>query len=173
MLCTSYAAIRTYTAALRAVLPPSIPVLVQRSTGTTELLRRFRESGNAVLVGTDSFWEGVSVPGNALRLVVIPRLPFRVPTDPLRIARHERVQARGGDPFAALSLPEAIMRLRQGFGRLIRSKRDRGVVLILDRRLHTRSYGRRVIRALPPARRVNAPWRRVHEEITAFFNGQR
>jgi ATP-dependent DNA helicase DinG len=102
---------------------------------------------------------------------VIPRLPFRVPTDPLRSARHERIERAGGDPFRAFSLPETVLRLRQGYGRLIRHRGDRGVVLILDRRLHERWYGALILRSLPPARRVTGPWRRVQEDMAAFFAG--
>lgn len=170
VLCTSYRAVEAYSAALRAALPDSIPVFSQGTTARTTLLRRFADHHNAVLVGTDSFWEGVSVKGRALRLVVIPRLPFRVPTDPLHQARHERIVLQGKDPFRAYSLPEAALKLRQGFGRLIRSRDDRGVVLILDRRLHERSYGKLLVSSLPPAQRLNARWQRVREEVQAFFD---
>lgn len=169
VLCTSYAACEHYGAALRDALPPTWPVLVQGHGGRAALLARFRDDPRAVLVGTDSFWEGVSVKGDGLRLVVIPRLPFRVPTEPLRLARHERIERRGGDAFRAYSLPEATIKLKQGYGRLIRHRDDRGVVLLLDRRLHDRPYGATMLRALPPARRVVGPWRRVREEIEAFF----
>ena len=133
------------------------------------MLDQFRQE-QGVLVGTDSFWEGVSVPGDALRMVIIPRLPFRVPTEPLRVARHELLKARGLDPFRAYSLPEAVIKLKQGYGRLIRTKSDRGVVLILDRRVHERRYGTIMLRSLPPARRVVGPWRRVHEELKRFYS---
>jgi ATP-dependent DNA helicase DinG len=169
VLCTSYRAVDAYGAALRDALPYDQPVLLQGKSGRSSLLERFRENRRSVLVGTDSFWEGVSVKGDGLRLVVIPRLPFRVPTEPLRIARHERIAARGGDPFRAFSLPEAVLKMRQGYGRLIRHKGDRGVVLVLDRRLHERFYGAVVLGSLPPARRVVGPWERVKEEMTAFY----
>jgi ATP-dependent DNA helicase DinG len=115
VLCTSYQAARYYGQALRAALPPTQPVLVQGEGERLRLLERFREDRRSVLCGTDSFWEGVSVKGDALRLVIIPRLPFRVPTEPLRIARHERIEARGGDAFRQLSLPDAVIKLRQGY----------------------------------------------------------
>ncbi len=170
VLCTSYDAVHAYTTALKQELPASWTIIHQsRGASRPDLLRRFRDAGNAVLVGTDSFWEGVDVRGDALRLVIVPRLPFRVPTDPLHQARHERIAANGGDPFKAYTLPEAIIKLKQGYGRLIRSQTDRGVVLLLDRRLHGRSYGRIMLSSLPPARRVNAPWRRVHDELQRFF----
>jgi ATP-dependent DNA helicase DinG len=169
VLCTSVRAVREYAEACRRGLPPHIPVLAQGDAARPILLDRFRELQDAVLVGTDSFWEGVSVKGDGLRLVVIPRLPFRVPTEPLQQARHERIAAQGGDPFKALTLPQAVLKLRQGYGRLIRSTTDRGVVLLLDRRVIDKSYGRVVLAALPPARRLSAPWARVREEMYRFY----
>jgi ATP-dependent DNA helicase DinG len=148
---------------------PAAVVLAQGEAGRPLLLERFRADANAVLVGTDSFWEGVSVTGDALRLVVIPRLPFRVPDDPLFQARAERLVARGIDPFRALTLPDAVLKLRQGYGRLIRTRTDRGAVVLLDRRLHDRSYGRVVLASLPPARRVTGPWRTVRAALLELF----
>ncbi|MBX2796182.1 MAG: hypothetical protein KTR31_00895 [Myxococcales bacterium] len=163
VLCTSHAAVKHYAAALRS--EGGRAVLAQGTLGRGVLLERFRNDPRAVLVGTDSFWEGVSVRGDGLRLVVIPRMPFRVPTEPLLEARHERLVALGRDPFHEVALPEAILKLRQGYGRLIRSRADRGVVLLLDRRLHDRRYGLRVLRSLPPARRVKGPWRLVRQDV--------
>ncbi|HMV67831.1 MAG TPA: ATP-dependent DNA helicase, partial [Myxococcota bacterium] len=169
VLCTSVRAVREYAEACRRALPPQVPVLAQGDAARPVLLDRFRDLQDAVLVGTDSFWEGVSVKGDGLRLVVIPRLPFRVPTEPLQQARHERIAAQGGDPFRTLTLPQAVLKLRQGYGRLIRSTTDRGVVLLLDRRVIDKSYGRVVLAALPPARRLSAPWSRVREEMVRFY----
>lgn len=168
VLCTSHAAVRSYASALRRALPAAV-VLAQGEAGRPLLLERFRADANAVLVGTDSFWEGVSVTGDALRLVVIPRIPFRVPDDPLFQARAERLVARGIDPFRALTLPDAVLKLRQGYGRLIRTRTDRGAVVLLDRRLHDRSYGRVVLASLPPARRVTGPWRTVRAALLELF----
>ena len=169
VLCTSYKAVDAYAAALRAALPAGTAVLAQGSTGRAELLRRFKARPNAVLVGTDSFWEGVSVKGQGLRLVVLPRLPFRVPSDPLQAARQERMVRRGLDPFKAYTLPQAVLKLRQGYGRLLRSPLDRGAVLLLDTRIHSKSYGRRVLAALPPARRVKGPWHHVQSALRELY----
>jgi ATP-dependent DNA helicase DinG len=169
VLCTSYAAVEHYANALRKRLDANRPVLAQGKGSRSSLLDRFREDRRAVLVATDAFWEGVSVKGEGLRLVIIPRLPFRVPTEPLRLARYERIALKGGDPFRAFSLPEATIKLRQGYGRLIRHKTDRGVVLLLDRRVHDRSYGQIMLRSLPPARRISAPWARIAEELRVFY----
>ena len=137
------------------------------------LLRRFVADPRAVLFATDSFWEGVDVRGDALRCVVIARLPFRVPTEPLEEARVEAIAARGGDPFAEHTLPQAAIKLQQGFGRLIRSRADRGCVVILDSRIATKRYGQVFFASLPPARRAIGPTRDVIGELEAFFEANR
>jgi Rad3-related DNA helicase len=113
------------------------------------LLRRFREDVSSVLFGTDSFWEGVDVPGKALEIVVIVRLPFSVPTDPVIQAQMEEVESAGRNPFTGYSVPEAAIKLRQGAGRLIRHRTDRGAVVILDSRMITARYGATFKRSLP------------------------
>ncbi|HUG73753.1 MAG TPA: ATP-dependent DNA helicase, partial [Steroidobacteraceae bacterium] len=129
-------------------------LLAQGESPREQLLREFREHGNAVLLGTASFWEGVDVPGNALRLVVIDRLPFASPEDPVLRARAQHRREEGGNPFNDFQLPEAAIVLKQGVGRLIRSEEDRGVVAILDPRLTRKGYGKQLLAALPPMRRT-------------------
>jgi len=125
--------------------------LLMQGEGTPRslLLEQFKTTRRAVLFGTDSFWMGVDVPGEALSNVIITRLPFAVPDHPLIEAKLELIEERGGDPFTEYSLPEAILKLRQGVGRLIRTKSDRGIIVILDNRIVTRPYGRAFLQALP------------------------
>ena len=130
------------------------PLLVQGEGSRSELLVRFRELGNAVLLGSASFWEGVDVPGDALSLVVIDKLPFAPPDDPLLAARLDRLRSEGGNPFMAWQLPQAVISLKQGAGRLIRTETDRGVLAICDPRLTDKPYGRRIWQSLPPMRRT-------------------
>jgi ATP-dependent DNA helicase DinG len=130
------------------------PLLLQGQAPKAALIERFRVEGNAVLVATLSFWQGVDVPGSALRLVVLEKAPFPVPSDPIVRARSFALEQAGESPFTRLHLPLAQLTLKQGFGRLIRSERDYGVVALLDGRVHRRGYGRRLLEGLPPARRV-------------------
>ncbi|HVI21970.1 MAG TPA: ATP-dependent DNA helicase, partial [Myxococcales bacterium] len=138
-------------------------VLLQGDRPKAQLLRSFREKPS-VLFASQSFWEGVDVPGDALSLVVIDKLPFASPQEPLVQARIERLRARGEDPFGTFQVPQAALALKQGFGRLIRHAKDRGIVAILDSRLSRRGYGRRFIESLPPARLL-----RSVEEARSFF----
>jgi ATP-dependent DNA helicase DinG len=149
-LFTSWAGMHLVADALRDGLP--WPVLVQGEMPRSELLRTFKSTPHSVLFGTKSFWEGVDIPGEALSLVIIDKLPFPSPQDPLHEARTDRVAKEGGNPFAEYTLPMMILALKQGFGRLIRTKTDRGVVAILDSRLTTKQYGSQVLRSLPPAK---------------------
>lgn len=126
-------------------------ILVQKQMPRAELIARFKEHGNAVLLGTDSFWTGIDVPGKALSQVIITRLPFANPSHPLVEARNNKILNEGGKPFIQLSIPEAIIKFRQGVGRLIRSKTDKGIISLLDSRLVSKPYGRNFMAALPPA----------------------
>jgi ATP-dependent DNA helicase DinG len=153
LLFTSHRALGAAARRLRgAALPGATPLLVQGAAPRELLLRRFRESGKAVLLGTASFWEGVDVQGAALRLVLIDKLPFAPVDDPQVRARVEFLQAQGANAFRDYQLPEAALALKQGVGRLIRSEEDRGVVVICDPRLATRGYGKVLLASLPPMR---------------------
>jgi ATP-dependent DNA helicase DinG len=143
-----------------------LPVLVQGEGARTELLERFRRLGNAILVGSQSFWEGVDVRGPTLSLVVIDRLPFTPPDDPVLQARIERIRAGGGNPFMDYQLPLAVITLKQGAGRLIRDEQDTGVLVICDPRLVDKPYGRRIWQSLPGMRRS-----RVEAEAMDFLAG--
>jgi len=153
VLTSSYRALDAIAGRLRGALP--YEVLVQGDAPRERLLERFARDVDSVLIATATFWQGVDVPGEALSLLVIDKLPFPAPGDPLVEARCERIGAEGGDWFDAYSLPAAVLQLRQGFGRLIRTHRDRGVVAILDPRIRTRAYGRVFLDSLPPCRVVS------------------
>jgi ATP-dependent DNA helicase DinG len=140
------------------------PLLVQGTAPKAQLLEQFRRLGNAVLLGTTSFWEGVDVRGDALSCVVIDRLPFAAPGDPVLAARIAALRARGQDPFVHVQLPWAVIMLKQGVGRLIRDVNDRGVLVICDPRLLTRSYGKVFRDSLPPLVLT-----RSIEDVAAFF----
>jgi ATP-dependent DNA helicase DinG len=139
-------------------------LLVQGEAPKHVLLERFRAACDAVLVATMSFWEGVDVPGHALRLVIIDKIPFAVPSEPVVAARSAKIESEGGNPFTQYSVPAAAITLKQGFGRLIRTKQDAGIVALLDRRLTKRGYGRALLESLPPARRV-----RTIDDVREFW----
>ncbi|HCK61478.1 MAG TPA: helicase, partial [Gemmatimonadetes bacterium] len=146
------------------------PIFVQGEEGRHRLLERFIDSGRGILLGTSSFWEGVDVPGDPLRGLLLHKLPFRVPTEPITAARMEAIERQGRDPFAHFMLPHAALRLKQGFGRLIRARTDRGAVLILDDRIVRRRYGRYLQDSLPPAPIIRGPWPDVEERLRDFFS---
>ena len=129
------------------------PILVQGTAPRSTLIEQFRTTPNAVLLATSSFWQGVDVVGEALSCVIIDKLPFASPGDPVTAARIESIKGRGGDAFAEYQVPLAILALQQGLGRLIRHRTDRGVLAILDPRLRTMGYGRRFLDSLPPRAR--------------------
>ena len=170
VLATSHRDVRLIAAELRARgVERRWPLLVHGDDGRDMLLRRFRESERSVLVGTASFWEGVDVPGRALRGLIITKLPFKVPNEPVTAAHCESIERQGGDAFRQYMLPHASLRLKQGFGRLIRTATDRGVIVLVDPRVISKSYGRTLLDALPPARRVVGPWPTVLEQIQSFY----
>jgi ATP-dependent DNA helicase DinG len=169
-LFTSHRDVRLIAAELRARgFERDYPLLVHGEGTRDSLLARFRATRGAVLVGTASFWEGVDVPGDALRGLVIGKLPFKVPTEPLTAAHCEAIERGGGDAFADYMLPHAALRLKQGFGRLIRTSTDSGVVVIADPRVVRMSYGAQLLRGLPPARRLNGRWADLRGEIQRFY----
>jgi len=170
VLFTSHRDVRAMAAELRA-RPGNAPwpLLVHGEESRDTLLDRFRAAGKAILLGTASFWEGVDVPGDALRALLIAKLPFRVPTEPVTAAHCEAIAGRGGDPFKEYMLPHAALRLKQGFGRLIRTSTDRGVVVIADPRVVTKNYGRGMIDGLPPARRIVGRWDQLLGQIRDFY----
>ena len=152
LLYTSYRGLAEGVRALNARFPdPAFPVLVQGEAPREALLNRFRELGNAVLLATGSFWEGVDVKGDALSIVAIDKLPFAAPDDPLLKARLEGIRRRGGNPFFDYQLPQAVLALKQGVGRLIRDMDDFGVIVIGDPRIKTKAYGRVFLDAMPPS----------------------
>jgi ATP-dependent DNA helicase DinG len=135
----------------------------------SRLLHRFKEDVASVLFATDSFWEGVDAPGETLKLVVLCRLPFRVPTDPVHIARMEALESKGHNPFFELALPEAAMRLKQGFGRLMRHHEDRGAVIVTDNRIVTKRYGKAFLDSLPDSRRLFVDAEALLRGLEEFF----
>jgi len=162
LLFTTLRALRRAHERLKGTL--KYPLLVQGTGSRSELLARFRALGNAVLLGSQSFWEGVDVRGEALSLVVIDKLPFAPPDDPVLAARIDAIRAREGNPFSELQLPQAVLQLKQGAGRLIRDETDRGVLMLCDPRLLSKSYGRQILKSLPPMK----PTRSL-SEVAAFL----
>lgn len=162
MLFTSHRALKESEGLLRHRI--SHPLLVQGEMPRHALVERFRELGNAVLLGTQSFWEGVDVQGEALSLVIIDKLPFATPGDPVLKARMDAMRQQGLEPFVHYQLPQAILTLKQGAGRLIRGEQDRGVLMLCDPRIRSKSYGKQFVDSLPPMRRTQSL-----EQVKAFF----
>ncbi len=175
VLCTSNRAMATFRDELEHLLHRS--VAMQGDAPKTRLLDGMRRHGHGVLVATMSFWEGVDIAGDALRLVIIDKLPFSVPTDPVVVARCKALEEAGENPFLKYHVPSTAITLKQGFGRLIRTQRDRGIVAILDRRLVKRGYGKSLLASLPPATRTTSMqdvrqfWERVERERATSGDG--
>ena len=168
VLFTSHRALRRVAELLRADGGLAWPLFVHGEDDRARLLERFVASGSGVLLGTASFWEGVDVPGRPLRGLIIQRLPFKVPTEPVTAARVEAIEKRGGNAFWDFVLPLAALRLKQGFGRLVRSHDDRGSVVILDDRLLRKRYGVYLRDSLPPAPLTKGPWNEVAQALGVF-----
>jgi ATP-dependent DNA helicase DinG len=149
VLFTSYATLRAVQGIAEMAL--DYPIFVQGTAPRSQLLKQFRETPHSVLLATSSFWQGVDVVGEALSCVIVDKLPFTSPGDPITAARIDAIRARGGEPFEDYQVPLAILALQQGLGRLIRHRRDRGVLAVLDPRLRTKGYGRRFLASIPPA----------------------
>jgi ATP-dependent DNA helicase DinG len=172
LLFTSHAALaRAHEALLPRLRARGFPVWRQGEAGRSAILDRFRLDRASVLFATDSFWEGVDVRGEGLRLIVIGRLPFRVPNDPIVLARSETIEARGGSAFDDYALPQAVIKLRQGFGRLVRSHDDAGVVLIADSRIARKLYGEVFLSSLPPARLTIGETEETLAAVAKYFKG--
>jgi len=170
VLFTSYSLLnRIHTRLCGDLERIGIPVLRQGGVNRHELLKRFRQETSSVLFATDSFWEGVDVEGQALEAVLITRLPFRVPNEPIVAARFERIERLGGNAFMEYAVPLAVLKFKQGFGRLIRRKTDRGAVCIFDRRVAQKGYGKAFLRSLPPCNTITGTAEHVFSELERFF----
>lgn len=170
ILFTSYSMLKTCFSLLESRLKEGrFHPLKQGDSDRIFLLNKFKTTDRSVLFGTDSFWEGVDVAGEALRCVILVKLPFKVPSEPIIQARSEAILALGGDPFMEYSLPQAIVKFKQGFGRLIRNRNDRGCIVCLDNRITTKRYGKQFLNSLPDCEQVSAPSKEIHQRMTAFY----
>lgn len=170
VLFTSYDSLKSsYAAASRALKNSDYPLLCQGSDDNARLLELFRKDVPSVLFATDSFWQGVDVPGESLSQVIIVKLPFTVPNDPVFTARAESIESRGGSSFMELSLPEAVIKFRQGAGRLMRRGSDRGCVVVFDRRLYEKRYGSIFMSCIPECRRIYEPVEKIADAVSSFI----
>ncbi|MBE3571500.1 MAG: DEAD/DEAH box helicase family protein [Moorella humiferrea] len=174
ILCTSHRFLQDLYKHLSLALSGSdFSILAQGiDGGRAQLLEEFRQTSKAVLLGANTYWEGIDLPGELLKCVIIPRLPFPSPGIPLLAARMENAAAKGKNPFTTLCLPQAIIRFRQGFGRLIRTAKDRGVMLVLDQRLLSQRYGRHFLQSLPPVTTAVVTPAELPEKLTSWLNAQ-
>lgn len=171
ILFTSYEMLTTCFASVRSSLSDeSFLLLKQGSEDNARLLEKFRKDESSVLFATSSFWQGVDVPGSSLSQVIIAKLPFAVPSDPIFAARSEAVEKKGGSSFMDLSVPEAVMLFRQGFGRLMRKKTDKGAVIVLDKRLYEKRYGKIFLQSIPETNQLYAPLSEIEIESRKYFD---
>ncbi|MBQ3965710.1 MAG: helicase [Treponema sp.] len=171
VLFTAYDSLRHACDTARTRLRLSgITILKQGDDERFRLLNTFKDDTSSVLFATDSFWEGVDVPGESLSQVIIVKLPFGVPNDPVFAARSEQIQKRGGNPFMELSVPQAVIKFRQGFGRLIRRGDDRGAVVCLDRRIMEKMYGRTFLNSIPDCKKMYSPLNEILSAVGDFVN---
>jgi len=171
VLFTSYSMLNfTYRRIREHLEEAGFSVLAQGVSGNAaSILKRLKREGKTLLLGTESLWEGVDLPGEQLELLIIAKLPFAVPSEPLVEARLERIQAQGENPFSSYSVPEAALKLKQGFGRLIRSQTDRGAVVILDKRTITTAYGEQFLKSLPLASKTFDHEEELLSELREWF----
>ncbi|RMH65857.1 MAG: DEAD/DEAH box helicase [Calditrichaeota bacterium] len=171
ILFTSYSLLNTIHERLKpAADADRVLLLAQGKSGSrNQMVQQFRENRDSILLGTDSFWEGVDIPGEALQLLVIPKLPFDVPSDPLIAARMDEIKERGGNPFFEYSVPEAVIKFKQGFGRLIRARSDYGAVIACDNRLSRMRYGRQFLNSLPVSAQVYQQETALLDELAQWF----
>jgi ATP-dependent DNA helicase DinG len=145
------------------------PLFTQGDNTRKKLLEQFVKTDRSVLFGTDSFWEGVDVAGDALRCVIITKLPFQVPKEPIIQARMEAIKSQGGNPFMDYAIPNAIVKFKQGFGRLIRKKKDRGCIICLDSRLVSKYYGKLFLNSLPDCQKIFVNSKDMEEAMKTFY----
>lgn len=170
VLFTSYSMLKQCHEKMSAQLHEQRYTLLKQGDDNRQtLLEKFKTSPRAVLFGTDSFWEGVDVSGEALRCVIIVKLPFKVPTEPITEARTEAITEKGQDPFFEYSLPNAIVKFKQGFGRLIRNRKDRGCIICLDSRILTKRYGQQFLNSLPDCQQLRVPRSQIAEAMSQFY----
>lgn len=170
VLFTSYTMLKVCSDLLSKELQENRYTLLKQGDGNRQtLLTRFKQKDRSVLFATDSFWEGVDVAGEALRCVIIVKLPFKVPTEPIIQARTEAISAEGGNAFMEYSVPHAIVKFKQGFGRLIRNKRDRGCIVCLDNRLLNKNYGKQFLNSLPDCKHAFVESAMLHQELSEFY----
>ncbi|MCR4579946.1 MAG: DEAD/DEAH box helicase family protein [Treponema sp.] len=170
VLFTSYESLKSaHRTAIASLKGFSGRIMKQGDDDSSRLLEAFREEKESVLFATDSFWQGVDIPGEALSQVIIVKLPFTVPNDPVFVARSEAIESRGGSSFMELSVPEAVIKFRQGIGRLIRRSDDKGVVIVLDRRIYEKRYGSIFIASMPPCKKMYEPISEITKKINSFI----